>query len=164
MRYQGAGRASRLPSVRTARHEHQSGGVDWRRPSPQEGTMASLLVIIPALNEAATIQKVIGDIPGDALRDTLGVQDVQVLVVNDGSTDNTAELAREAGAHVASHPRNCGVGAAVQTGLAFAVEHDFDVAVNIDADGQFGPSWRARRTSSPPPGSRTRPWCRSCPR
>jgi glycosyltransferase involved in cell wall biosynthesis len=95
--------------------------------------MASLLVIIPALNESATIQTVIRDIP----MDINGVSKIEVLVIDDGSNDNTAELARLAGARVVVHPNNLGVGAALQAGLDFAVENEVDIAVNIDGDGQF---------------------------
>ena len=94
-----------------------------------------LLVIIPALDESATIQRVIAGIP----RHIEGISDIQVLVVDDGSNDNTAELARDAGAFVVSHSTNLGVGAAIQTGLGEAVRSGVDIAVNVDGDGQFDP-------------------------
>jgi glycosyltransferase involved in cell wall biosynthesis len=97
--------------------------------------MPSLLVIIPALNEAKTIEEVIHKVP----KKIKNINETCVLVVNDGSTDNTSELALAAGAEVLSHPHNFGVGAAIQTGLSFAVNNKFDIAVNIDADGQFNP-------------------------
>lgn len=96
---------------------------------------ARLLVIIPALNEAATIQAVIADIP----RDMPGIAGTEVLVINDGSSDDTADLARAAGADVISHFRALGVGVAIQRGLSEAVQRGADIAVNIDGDGQFNP-------------------------
>ncbi|HVY44486.1 MAG TPA: glycosyltransferase family 2 protein [Minicystis sp.] len=95
-----------------------------------------LLVILPALNEEATIATVIGKIP----RSMPGVDAVEVVVVDDGSTDATVALAKKAGASVVSHGRNLGVGAALQSGLEEALNRGADVAVNIDADGQFEPS------------------------
>lgn len=90
---------------------------------------------IPALNEEKTIADVIRRVP----RPMNGIDDLAFVVVNDGSTDRTAELAREAGAQVVSHPRPCGVGAAFRTGLATSIELRPDVIVTIDADGQFRP-------------------------
>lgn len=95
-----------------------------------------LVVIIPALNEEATLAEVIGRIPPPQ---DAGVQEVRVLVVDDGSTDKTVELARQAGAEVASHRHNRGVGAAFRTGIRNALAMDADIIVNMDADGQFRP-------------------------
>jgi glycosyltransferase involved in cell wall biosynthesis len=95
-----------------------------------------LLVMLPALNEAATISDVIGRIP----RHISGVTQIDVLVVDDGSEDETASLARSAGAVVISHRMNRGVGAALQTCLAEAIRRQVDVAVNMDSDGQFDPA------------------------
>jgi len=96
-----------------------------------------LVVALPALDEAETIQDVIESIP----RAIEGVAHVDVLVVDDGCTDQTAELARQAGARVVSHGVNRGVGAAIQTALAQASRWGADVLVNMDADGQFDPSY-----------------------
>jgi len=93
----------------------------------------TLLVIIPCLNEAATVASVINDVP----RNIPGIGSVTVAIVDDGSTDDTAGVARAAGAVVLSHGENRGVGAAFQTALAFAIERRFDVMCNIDADRQF---------------------------
>jgi glycosyltransferase involved in cell wall biosynthesis len=95
-----------------------------------------LLVMLPALNEAATISDVIGRIP----RDIEGVDQIEVLVVDDGSEDETAGLARAAGAYVISHRMNRGLGAAMQTCLAEAIRRQVDIAVNMDSDGQFDPA------------------------
>lgn len=94
-----------------------------------------LLVAIPCLNEAKTIAAVIQRIP----RSIGSVKEVVVLVVDDGSTDNTSEIAQANGAIVLRHSRNCGVGAAFNTAINYAVENDFDIMVNIDGDGQFAP-------------------------
>jgi glycosyltransferase involved in cell wall biosynthesis len=94
-----------------------------------------LLVIIPALNEEPTIADVIARIP----QQITGVSVVDVLVVDDGSTDNTVASARNAGADVISHLHNRGVGATMQTGLREAMRRGYDFVVNIDGDGQFDP-------------------------
>ena len=100
-----------------------------------ENNFIKLIVTIPALNEAATIAEVIGAIP----RDITGVDDIDVVVVNDGSTDETAKIAAEAGAKVVSFSHNRGLGAAFGQGLHTALGLGADIIVNIDADGQFDP-------------------------
>jgi glycosyltransferase involved in cell wall biosynthesis len=97
---------------------------------------ARLLVILPAYNEAKTVGRVIRDIP----RQVHHIDEISILVVDDGSTDGTAETARAAGAEVVSHDRNMGVGAAIITGLREALARKVDFAVNMDADGQFDPA------------------------
>lgn len=94
-----------------------------------------LLVMMPALNEAATIANVLARVP----RQLPGIGLVEMLVVDDGSTDDTVALAKAAGASVISHGRNLGVGTALQTGIAEALRRGVDLAVNIDSDGQFAP-------------------------
>jgi glycosyltransferase involved in cell wall biosynthesis len=94
-----------------------------------------LLVLIPCLNEESSLASVIGSIP----RNIKGTSSVSVLVVDDGSTDRSAEIGRQSGAVVISHGYRRGVGAAFQTGLSYFLEHQFDLLVNIDADGQFDP-------------------------
>jgi len=96
-----------------------------------------LCVIMPALNEAATIRKVVARIP----RDIPGIDRVEVVVVDDGSTDATVAEAEAAGALVISHAQNKGVGAAFQTGIDYALETGVDYVVNIDSDGQFAPEY-----------------------
>ncbi|HSG42574.1 MAG TPA: glycosyltransferase, partial [Anaerolineales bacterium] len=78
-----------------------------------------LIIYMPALNEEANIQKVIGNLPTSIY----GIGTVQVLVVDDGSIDQTAELAKSSGAQVISHGRNRGVGAAFRSAIQFALEN-----------------------------------------
>lgn len=95
-----------------------------------------VLIILPALNEAATIGKVISEIP----KEIAEVKNIELLVMDDGSSDDTAEIARKAGADVISHSRNLGLGIAIQSGLQEALRRGVDYAVNMDADGQFNPN------------------------
>lgn len=95
-----------------------------------------LCVLIPAYNEEETITDVIRKIP----KTIPGVNEIIVMIVNDGSTDRTAQLAKEAGAMVVSHSYNKGVGGAFISGLNQALEIGADIMVNIDADGQFSPN------------------------
>ncbi|MCE2489401.1 MAG: glycosyltransferase family 2 protein [Anaerolineae bacterium] len=89
------------------------------------------LLVIPALNEAANIGKVVA-----CARHYL--PDVDLLVIDDGSSDDTAAVGRAAGATVLSLPYNLGIGAAVQTGFAFAERHAYTVVLRSDGDGQHG--------------------------
>ncbi len=94
-----------------------------------------LMVFLPALNEQATVGQTISHIP----RRMPGVGHVDVLVVDDGSTDGTVAAAKAAGARVVSHNVRRGLGAAFQTALGAALQTDADLIVSIDADGQFDP-------------------------
>ncbi|MEV4712696.1 glycosyltransferase family 2 protein [Micromonospora sp. NPDC049374] len=93
-----------------------------------------LLIIIPALNEAASIGDIVGEIRGE-------LPAADVLVVDDGSTDHTAAVATAAGARVARLPYNLGVGGAMRLGYRYARDHDYDAAVQVDADGQHDPRY-----------------------
>jgi len=87
-------------------------------------------VVIPAFNEAKTIGRVVEEVKGKVS---------QVIVVDDGSTDQTAELAKRSGATVINHFLNRGQGAALQTGINFALSQGADIIVTFDADGQLEP-------------------------
>src|SRR5438067_12036667 len=89
-----------------------------------------VLALIPALNAEESIGKVV--------RDCQAVNE-DVVVIDDGSTDRTAEVARAAGAQVVTHAVNRGKGAALKTGFAYALEHGFDAVITLDADGQHLP-------------------------
>jgi len=95
-----------------------------------------LIIYLPAYNEEADIQRVIAGLP----HAVDGVELVQILVVDDGSVDRTAELAQACGARVVSHGKNRGLGAAFRTAIQFALENEADILVGIDADGQFDPA------------------------
>lgn len=90
-----------------------------------------IVVVIPALNEEMKIGDTI-----DAVPDFVD----HIIVVNDGSTDNTASIAEEKNATVISHYFNKGVGAAFNTGVKAAIDTEADIMVNMDADGQFNPA------------------------
>jgi glycosyltransferase involved in cell wall biosynthesis len=92
-----------------------------------------LVIFIPALNEEKTIGKVIDSIP----KNFSDIDVCEVVVVNDGSTDNTSQIALEKGAIVVKHSRNYGVGRAFHSGLYKALELKADMLVTLDADGQF---------------------------
>lgn len=98
---------------------------------PGEPHPRRVVAIVPALNEAHSIVGVV--------ERTLRYVD-EVVVVDDGSTDDTASLAETAGAVVARHPRRLGVGAAISTGLAHARSADATAVVQVDGDGQHDPS------------------------
>src|SRR5207237_10612135 len=91
------------------------------------------LAIVPAFNEEASVGRVIDELrafdPG-----------FDIVVVDDGTVDRTAGVATDRGAHVIRLPFNLGIGGAVQTGYRFAFEQSFDIAVQVDGDGQHDPA------------------------
>lgn len=90
---------------------------------------SSILAIIPSYNEEDSLPSTLGE-----LRDIR--PDIDIVVVDDGSSDNTAQVARDMGVNVIRLPANLGVGGAVQTGYHYALRHGYDVAFQYDADGQ----------------------------
>jgi glycosyltransferase involved in cell wall biosynthesis len=93
----------------------------------------NLTIYMPALNEEEGLREVIKDLP----KNIPSIDNINILVVDDGSTDNTAKIARESGASVVSHSTNKGVGKAFQTAVQYALENNADILVSIDADRQF---------------------------
>lgn len=99
-----------------------------------DAALRDVLIVLPAFNEqeplGATLDELERVVPG-----------VQRLVVNDGSSDATAEVARQHGVAVATLPFNLGVGAAMRFGFRYAVERGFKAVVQFDADGQHNPEY-----------------------
>lgn len=95
------------------------------------------LAIVPAYNEERNLPAVLAELRAEA-------PDWDVCVVDDGSTDSTAAVARRHGARVLRLPLNLGIGAAVQTGYLWARHHGYEVAAQIDADGQHDPRFLAQ--------------------
>lgn len=95
-----------------------------------------LIVLVPAYNEESNIARTISAIP----RKISGIDKVEVLVVDDGSSDKTVDLALNAGADkIISHKTNSGVGAAFMTGIRNAISMNAGIVVTLDADSQFDP-------------------------
>ncbi len=94
--------------------------------------LSSILIVIPAFNEEATIREVVLGVRRSLLQ-------VDILVVNDGSTDATETISRSEGVILLNHPYNMGIGATMQTGFLYALKTGYDTVVQIDGDGQHNP-------------------------
>lgn len=92
-----------------------------------------LLMYMPALNEQEGLGGVIEDLP----KHITGIDEIEILVVDDGSTDETVKIAKEFGAEVISHGSNKGVGSAFHSAVEYALNNKVDILVSIDADRQF---------------------------
>ena len=93
------------------------------------------LIIIPAYNEEESIEKVINSVYAQ------NIENCDVLVVNDGSKDNTYKEAKKTKAIVIDAPNNLGIGGAVQTGYLYAKKYNYDIAIQLDGDGQHDPKY-----------------------
>src|SRR5947209_9856400 len=108
-------------------------------PVPPSGEILAQLgelkriAIVPSLNEEASVGRVIDEIRAFD-------RGFDIVVVDDGSTDRTAGIAADRGANVLRLPFNLGIGGAMQTGYRFAFEHGYDLAVQVDGDGQHDPA------------------------
>ena len=93
-----------------------------------------LLVIIPAYNEEKSIERVVDNL-------VVNYPEYDYVVINDGSRDNTAAICRRRGYRFINLPVNLGLAGAFQTGMKYAYEHDYDYAIQFDADGQHRPEF-----------------------
>ena len=92
------------------------------------------IIIIPAYNEEENIEKTVNAIQKSA-------QGFDYVIINDCSIDNTRKICEEKGFNIVNLPINLGIGGAVQTGYKYAYENGYDVAVQVDGDGQHDPEF-----------------------
>jgi hypothetical protein len=115
------------------------GIAEFERSYPGVQTLLGILIVIPAYNEQENIGALLATVP-----QTVCDVEVAVLVIDDGSSDDTAGTARSAGAMVISSPINRGGGAALRLGFDIALRHHAEIIVTMDADGQHLPSEMVR--------------------
>lgn len=96
--------------------------------------MTKKLIIIPAYNEEANIERTVETIKKDS-------SGFDYVIINDCSTDNTKKICEEKGYNIINLPINLGIGGAVQTGYKYAVRNGYDMAVQVDGDGQHNPQF-----------------------
>ena len=94
----------------------------------------NILIVIPAYNEAQTLASLLGSLTTYRNR-------YDLLVVDDGSADQTAQIARTMGIPVLQLPANLGIGGAMQTGFKYAAENKYELVIQLDGDGQHDPAW-----------------------
>lgn len=99
-----------------------------------------VLIIIPAYNEGKTILNIINSIKKESF-DINGEYTLDYVIINDCSTDNTLQVCIDNNLNVVDLPINLGIGGAVQTGYKYAYENNYDIAIQIDADGQHDPKY-----------------------
>ncbi len=117
------------PLQRVLTQKKNNGVQDWDK---MNNKINKTLVIIPTYNEESTLRDVVCRI-----KNTL--PESNVLVINDGSTDKTSEVAKSSGAMVLDLPYNLGIGNTIQTGFLFATQRGYDIVLRLDADGQHRP-------------------------
>ena len=100
----------------------------------KEISKLKVLIIVPAFNEAGSIENVVSTIKTKC-------PEYDYLIVNDGSMDETAQICKDKRFNFVSLPQNLGIGGAVQTGYKYALENDYDIAVQTDGDGQHDVSY-----------------------
>jgi glycosyltransferase involved in cell wall biosynthesis len=106
----------------------------WISELRRRKAMTKLIIQIPCLNESATLPQTIAALP----REVPGVDVVEYLIIDDGSTDDTIKVARQCGVHhIVSHPQNQGLARAFSTGLDACLRLGADIIVNTDADNQY---------------------------
>lgn len=98
--------------------------------------MVKVVIVVPVFNESAVIYKVLKAIP----KKISGVSEIDVIVINDGSTDNSQSEVKRAGFSTVDHAINRGLGAAIKTGMEYAKVKKADIMVTFDGDGQHEPS------------------------
>src|SRR5476651_2655532 len=96
-----------------------------------------ILIIIPCYNEEDSLPLVLAELAALTLPDAYKIK---VIVINDCSTDNTKTVADQHHTTVIDLPMNLGIGGAVQTGFKYALNYNFDMAIQLDGDGQHPPS------------------------
>jgi len=119
-----------LPAAKQDPAETVRPGAGSSSADARQSGGSSILVLIPARNESRTVGPIV-----EAVRAKL-----PVLVIDDGSVDDTADRARRAGAEVVSHPVNLRKGAALKTGFNWAADRGYETVITMDADGQHDPS------------------------
>ena len=102
--------------------------------SAAERTRPHVLAIVPAYNEEDSLTATIEELQRVA-------PEIDYIVINDGSRDGTLTLCKANGFSYVSHPTNLGLTAGVQTGMKYALRHDYDMAIQFDADGQHDPAY-----------------------
>ncbi len=95
---------------------------------------SKVLAVVPAYNEEENIKQVVESIYATN-------EEIDVVVINDGSKDDTLEKAKQTKAYVINLPNQLGIGGAVQTGMIYATRNNYDIAIQVDGDGQHDPQY-----------------------
>jgi hypothetical protein len=122
------------PPARTSHPGEGGSGTPGIVNAPGAYERKSVISIVPCFNEEGSIASVVAELRASA-------PDLDILVVDDGSTDRSAEIAAVTGVTVLSHGRNLGIGASLRTGMLYALDRGYRFAVQVDGDGQHDPSF-----------------------